>query len=43
MARQVGQVVDQAVAQATAPGVIAVAGDRLSSGGGQPARPGTMV
>jgi hypothetical protein len=54
MARQVGQAVDQAVAQATAPGVIAVAGDRdrmlqeraagrLSSGGGQPARPGTMV
>jgi CubicO group peptidase (beta-lactamase class C family) len=54
MARQAGQAIDQAVAEATAPGVIAAAGDRdrvlqeraagrLSQGGGQPARPGTMV
>jgi hypothetical protein len=54
VARQAGQAADQAVAQATAPGEIAAAGDRdrmlqeraagrLSVGGGQPARPGTMV
>jgi hypothetical protein len=54
MARQAGQSADQAVAQAIAPGVIAAAGGRdrvlqeraagrLSVGGGQPARPGTMA
>jgi CubicO group peptidase (beta-lactamase class C family) len=54
MARQAGQAPDPAVAQATAPGMIAAAGDRdrmlqeraarrLNVGGGQPARPGTMV
>jgi len=54
MARQVGQTIGQAVAEAVMPGVIAAVGDRdrvlqeraagrLSVGGGQPARPGTMV
>ena len=54
MARQAGQAVNQAEAEAIAPGVIAAAADRnrglqkraarrLSLGGGQPARPGTMV
>jgi hypothetical protein len=52
MAWQVGQTIDQAVAQATTPGVIAAAGDRdrvpqeraagrTSLGGGLPARPGS--
>lgn len=54
MARQAGQAAHPAVAEAIAPGVIAAAGDhgrvlheraagRLSVGGDQPARPGTMV
>jgi methyl acetate hydrolase len=54
MARQADQPAGQAPAEAIAPGMIASAGDRdrvlqeraagrLSLGGGQPARPGTMV
>ncbi len=54
MAWQAGQAVNQAEAEAIASGVVAVAGDRnrglqkraprrLSLGGGQPVRPGTMV
>jgi CubicO group peptidase (beta-lactamase class C family) len=54
MVRQAGQSADQAAAEAIAPGMIAAVGDRdrglqegaagrLSLGGGQPARPGTMA